>query len=237
MKSKRKQKLFDSEKEKSIKFSGTLPIGDYQKEYFINYPYGYWLHKALALMHFIEDRSRLSILRFPKDIDDDEFITENLKMEIHMMVFHSAESLFLTVLAHYFYPAMPWFWMSVCTQNKFNNIINLWLDKGLDAIIKKPEEWLRDTLYPTINENHIGYQKTEESARFVKSYLDRLLHECMINKEYVAYKHGLRTFPSLGHFRPIDDTSEQKHTENQRNLLEFLTYELQQHQETEYHMK
>jgi hypothetical protein len=153
MKSKKKQKLFESDKEKRIKFVGTLPLIDYQKDYFIGYPYGYWLHKGLALMHFVEDRSRLSMLRFPKDIDSDEFIIENLKMEIHMMVFHSAESLFLTVLGHYFYPDLPWFWMSTCTQNKFNNIMNLWQEKGLDAIIKEPEKWLRDILYPTINES------------------------------------------------------------------------------------
>src|ERR671933_2197962 len=104
MKSKKKQKLFDSEKEKRrIKFVGMPPFINYQRDYFIGYPYAYWLHKGLALMHFIEDRSRLSMLHFHNDIDSDEFIIENLKMEIHMMVFHAAESLFLTVLGHYFY--------------------------------------------------------------------------------------------------------------------------------------
>jgi hypothetical protein len=234
MKSRRKQKPFDPEKEKSIKFAGTLPITDYQKEYFTSYPFGYWLHKALALVHFIEDRSRLSVIRFSKDIDDDEFIIENLKMEIHMMVFHSAESLFLTVLGHYFYPPMPWFWMSVCTQNKFNNIINLWRDEGLDSIINKPEEWLRDMLYPTINENHIGYQKTEQSATFVKRYLDRLLSEYMRHREYAAYKLGMKTFASLAPFGAIDDTSGQEHTVQNENLIEFLVYEPPQHPDIEY---
>jgi hypothetical protein len=81
-------------------------------------------------MHFIEDRSRLSTLRSPKDIDSDEYIIKNLKMEIHMMVFHSAESLFLTVLGNYFHPALRWFWMSTCDQNKFNSIMKLWQKKG-----------------------------------------------------------------------------------------------------------
>jgi hypothetical protein len=230
MKSKKKQKLFDSDKEKRIKFVGMLPLIDYQRDYLIGYPYRYWLHKGLALMHFIEDRSKLSILRFAKDIDSDEFIIENLKMEIHMMVFHSAESLFLTVLGHYFYPAMPWFWMSTCTQNKFNNIMNLWQEKGLDAIIKEPEKWLRNALYPTITESHEKYQKTKDSATFAKKYLNRLVREYMRHKEYNAYKHGLRIFPGPGRFQAIDDdTSGEGVTDIQGDFLEFLTYELLLH--------
>jgi hypothetical protein len=237
MNSKKKQKLFDSDKEKRIKFVGMLPLINYQRDYFIGYPYGYWLHKGLALMHFIEDRSRLSILRFPKDIDSDDYIIENLKMEIHMMVFHSAESLFLIVLGHYFYPAMPWFWMSTCTQNKFNNIMNLWQEKGLDAIIKEPEKWLRDILYPTINESQGEYQKTEESAIFAKKYLNRLVREYMRHREYNAYKHGLRIFPGPGRFQAIDDTSGEVVPDIQGDLLEFLTYELLQGHDYEYSIK
>ena len=237
MKSKKKHKLFDSDKEKRIKFVGTLPLIDYQRDYLIGYPYGYWLHKGLALMHFIEDRSRLSMLRFPKDTDSDEFIIENLKMEIHMMVFHSAESLFLTVLSHYFYPAMPWSWMSTCTQNKFNNILNLWQEKGLDAIIKEPETWLRDILYPTISESHEKYQKTKDSATFAKKYLDRLVREYMGHKEYNAYKHGLKIFPGPGRFHAIDDTSGEPVTDSQESLLEFLTYEILQEHNYQYRIK
>jgi hypothetical protein len=239
MKSKKKQKLFESDKEKRIKFVGTLPLIDYQKDYFIGYPYGYWLHKGLALMHFVEDRSRLSMLRFPKDIDSDEFIIENLKMEIHMMVFHSAESLFLTVLGHYFYPDLPWFWMSTCTQNKFNNIMNLWQEKGLDAIIKEPEKWLRDILYPTINESRKEYQKTKESATFAKKYLNRLVREYMRHKEYNAYKHGLRVFPGHGRVQATTDeaTGEVAAEDIQGDILEFLTYELPAGHDYEYRIK
>lgn len=237
MKSKKKQKVFDSDKEKEIKFVVTLPLIDYQRDYLIGYPYGYWLHKGLALMHFIEDRSRLSILRFPKDIDSEEFIIENLKMEIHMMVFHSAESLFLTVLGHYFYPAIPWFWMSTCTQNKFNNILNLWQEKGLDAIIKEPETWLRDILYPTISESHEKYQKTKDSATFAKKYLDRLVREYMRHKEYNAYKHGLKIFSGSGRFHAIDETSGEPVTDIQGSLLDFLTYEILQEHNYQYRIK
>jgi hypothetical protein len=237
-KNKKNQKLFDVAKEKRIKFAArTLPLTEYQREYFIHYPYGYWLHKGLALLHFIEDRSKLSMLRFPKDIDSDELIIENLKMEIHMMVFHSAESLFLTVLGHYFYSAMPWFWMSTCTQNKFNNITNLWQEQGLDAIIKEPEKWLRDILYPTINESHEAYQKTKDSAVFAREYLDRLIYEYMKHKEYNAYKHGLRTFPGRAIFHAINGTSEEMLTDIQGDFLEFLKYELLQGNDHEYRIE
>jgi hypothetical protein len=225
MKSKKKRKLFDAEKEKRIRFEGMLQLSNYQRYYFIGYPYGYWLHKGLALMHFIEDRSRLSTLRFSKDIDTDEYIIENLKMEIHMMVFHSAESLFLTVLGNYFHPDLPWFWMSTCDQNKFNNIMKLWQKNGLDAIIKEPEKWLRDALYPTINESREEYQKTKESARFAKKYLDRLAHEYKKHDEYNAYKHGLRLFPGPGRLQAIDDATGKVVTDIQGDFLEFLTNE------------
>jgi hypothetical protein len=237
MRSKKKQKLFDSDKEKRIKFVAMSSLINYQRDYFVGYPYGYWLHKGLALMHFIEDRSRLSVLRFPKDIDSDEFVIENLKMEIHMMVFHSAESLFLTLLGHYFYPDMPWFWMSICTQNKFNNIINLWREKGLDAIIKDSEKWLRDILYPTVNEPHEKYQKTKESATFVKKYLNRLVCEYMRQREYNAYKHGVRVFPGQASFEATDDTSGEVVQDIQGDLLEFLTYEPLQEHDLEYRIK
>jgi hypothetical protein len=237
VKIKKKPKLFDAGKEKKTKFVGILPLTDYQRDYFIGYPYGHWLHKGLALLHFIEDRSKLSILRFPKDIDSDEFIIENLKMEIHMMVFHSAESLFLTVLGHYFYPAMPWFWMSTCTQNKFNNIINLWQEKGLDAIIREPEKWLRDMLYPTINESHEAYQKTKDSATFAKKYLERLVHEYMKHKEYNSYKHGLKIFPQQRNVHAIDGTSVEEVTDTQGDFLEFLKYELLEGNDYEYRIR
>jgi hypothetical protein len=156
-------------------------------------------------------------------------------MEIHMMVFHSAESLFLTVLGHYFYPDMPWFWMSTCTQNKFNNIMNLWQEKGLDAIIKEPEKWLRDALYPTINESRKEYQKTKESAIFAKKYLDRLVQEYMRQREYSAHKHGLRVFPGQGRVQSTDEAAGEVAAEAiQGDILEFLTYELPAGQDYEY---
>jgi hypothetical protein len=120
----------------------------------------------------------LSTLRppegFPKDIDIDELIIENLKMEIHMSVFHSAESLFYTVLGHKIHPELPWFWMTVTGQGKFNNIMNIWQESGLEAIIKEPEIWLRNALYPTVDKSHKDYDRSKRSVIFAKDYLDRL---------------------------------------------------------------
>ncbi|MFL6395637.1 MAG: hypothetical protein ACJ706_00555, partial [Nitrososphaeraceae archaeon] len=46
---------------------------------------------------FIEHSDRIKDLRFEEDEDIDEYILDNLKMELHMMVFHSSESLFLNI--------------------------------------------------------------------------------------------------------------------------------------------
>lgn len=128
----KKPKLFDVDNEKNIVLDpGTFSHVNSEREYYIGYPYRYWFHKARALWYFIEHSSQLSYLRTPKDIDTDDYIIENLKMEIHMIVFHSAESLFLTVLGHHFYPPSPWFWISTCKQDKFYQLMNLWKEKGL----------------------------------------------------------------------------------------------------------
>lgn len=223
---------FNPDEEKKIGFEGVLPAGVYQREYFIGYSYRYWLHKGLALMHFIDDNSRLSALRSPKgfseDYDSDEFIIENLKMEIHMMVFHSAESLFLTILGHYFCPAVPWFWMSTCDQTKLNTIMNIWQEeKGVEAIIKEPEKWLRDALYSTVNESHQHYERSKESATFARKYLDRLAREYMKHNEYNAYKQGLRVFPGPGSFKATNDVTGKVYADIQGNFLGFLTYKRQ----------
>jgi len=116
---KKEAKPFDVDREKRIVLDpGAFSLAEYEREYYTGYPYRYWFHKARALWHFIEDTSKLSYLRTPNDIDSDDNMIENLKMEIHMILFHSAESLFLTVLGHYFYHAAPWLWMSACDQNK-----------------------------------------------------------------------------------------------------------------------
>ncbi|MDQ3977390.1 MAG: hypothetical protein M3264_12765, partial [Thermoproteota archaeon] len=105
-------------------------------------------------------------------------------------------------------------------------------------IIEEPEKWLRDILYPTINESQGEYQKTKDSATFAKKYLDRLVREYMRHKEYNAYKNGLRIFPGPGRLQAIDNTSEVVVTDTQGDLLEFLTYELLlQGQDYEYRIK
>ena len=70
---------------------GTSEFTEYERQYYSGYPYRFWFHKARAIYYFIEDVSRLQYLRAPNDIDTDDYIIDNLKMEIHMMLFHSAE--------------------------------------------------------------------------------------------------------------------------------------------------
>jgi hypothetical protein len=168
----------------------------------------------------------LSYLRTEKDIDSDDYIIENLKMEIHMILFHSAESLFLTVLGHYFYSAAPWLWMSSCKQRTSRDIMNVWKAKGLQAIIKKPggaEGWLRETLYPTVIETSKDYQRSNESASFIKKFLDRLVVYYMEHNEYNAYKHGLTLFPGQESLTVIDDATQKVIGRSQGDILLFLT--------------
>jgi hypothetical protein len=228
IKKKEPKKPFDVDREKRIVFDpGAFSLAEHEREYYIGYPYRYWFHKARALWHFIEDTSKLSYLRTPNDTDSDDYIIENLKMEIHMIVFHSAESLFLTTLGHYFYPAAPWLWMSACDQKKSLIIMEFWEAKGLDAIIKQPqeaEEWLRETLYPTVIESDKHYQKAKESAAFIKKFLDRLVTYYIKHNEYNAYKHGLRLFPGQESLTVIDDTTQKVVSHSQGDMFVFLNH-------------
>src|SRR4051794_10096551 len=74
-----------------------VPLSELQNDYFQFYHYNFWMHKANAVLSFIEHPDRIKDLRFEEDEDLDEYILDNLKMELHMMVFHSSESLFLNI--------------------------------------------------------------------------------------------------------------------------------------------
>jgi len=220
------KKQFDIDSERGIMFDpGTLSLANTEREYYIGYPYQYWYHKARALWYFIEDASRLQCIRNEKDIDTDDYIIENLKMEIHMIVFHSAESLFLTVLGHLFYRHSPWFWISSCKQRKFYYFMNLWKEKGLEGIINEPEEWLRERLYPTVIDRHRDHQKAKVSVAFIKKFLDRLLTYFMDHEEYNAYKHGLRVFPDKARITDPDEATRKAAGGFKSDIFKFLTDE------------
>ena len=94
-----------------------------ERDYFRYFNSAYWIHKAKVLPHFIEDPSQVAKLRFQGDKDTEETIINNLKMELHMMVFHSTETLFLNLFSIVKMPEYPWIWIFQCTPS---SVLSKW---------------------------------------------------------------------------------------------------------------
>lgn len=209
---------------KNERYRTQLPKEELQKNYFLNFNPNYWMHKALALLTFIDDPSTISKLRFEGDRDSDQTVLENLKMELHMMVFHSAETLFLNVLSMVFMPLFPWIWISRCETDRLHHLINIVHEKGLSGIQVAPELWLRDNLYPSISDKHHNYEKAKLSAIFVVNYLKLLAQEYLDHYEYNSYKHGLRSFVGKQTLQVIDDSTQQKVADMRSDFIQFLEF-------------
>jgi hypothetical protein len=89
------------------RFRGQIATEELQKSYFLNFNPNYWMHKANAILSFIDNPPSISKLRFEGDRSSEQGIIDNLKMELHMMVFHSVETLFLNVFSMVFMPSLP----------------------------------------------------------------------------------------------------------------------------------
>ena len=162
---------------KNERYRGQVQVEELQKDYFLNFNPNYWMHKANALLSFIDDPSTISKLRFEGDRDSDQTILDNLKLELHMMVFHSAETLFLNVFSIVFMPTLPWVWISRCESKRLYELIDIMQEKGLSGIQdlletksekKQPEVGLRENLYPSISDDkHPNYERARLSSLFV----------------------------------------------------------------------
>lgn len=62
-------------------FRTQIPIADLQRDYFLHYNFNHWMHKAKALLGYIDGLSDISGLRFEGDKDSEETIVNGLKME------------------------------------------------------------------------------------------------------------------------------------------------------------
>jgi hypothetical protein len=202
-----------------------IPESELQRDYFQFYNYNFWMHKANAVLTFIENPDRIKDLRFEEDRDIDEYILENLKMELHMMVFHSSESLFLNIFAIIYQPNFPWVWVSRCSFQKLNDLIDKVKRKGLSLLKENPEIWLRDNLYPSIiSEQHKNYEKSKLSSIFVTRYLEALAGEYIDHAEYNSYKHGLRGFPGNLKLQAIDEKDGHTVFDSHNDFIEFLQF-------------
>jgi hypothetical protein len=99
---------------KNERYRGQIPVDQLQKDYFLHFNPSYWMHKANALLSFIDNPASINTLKFEGDKDTDDVILYNLKMELHMAVFHSSETLFLNIFSMIFMPKYPWIWISRC---------------------------------------------------------------------------------------------------------------------------
>ena len=100
---------------KDERYNCQIPIEELQRDYFLHFNFNYWMHKAKALLAFIEDPSMINKLRFEGDNDSEETTVDNLKMDLHMMVFHSSETLFLNIFSIANMRQLPWIWISRCS--------------------------------------------------------------------------------------------------------------------------
>jgi hypothetical protein len=183
------------------------------------------MHKAKALLHFIEDPPQVSKLRFQGDKDTEETILNSLKMELHMMVFHSTETLFLNIFSIVKMPEFPWVWVSQCRPETLRSLIETVNDKGIGAVQESPEVWLRQNIFPFVNEKHENYEKSIKSTIFVIEYLQELAREFIDHKEYNSYKHGLTSFVGRKRIQGFNENTGEIVIDMQSGIVEFLEFQ------------
>jgi hypothetical protein len=208
---------------KNERYRGQIPVEQLQKDYILHFNPNYWMHKANALLSFIENPAMINTLKFEGDKDTDEVIIYNLKLELHMTVFHSSETLFLNIFSMIFKPDFPWIWISRCKSKKLYNLIETVGKDGLSKLAST--SGLRENLYPSIGPKHTNYEKTVVSAAFVVDYLDTLANEYLDHNEYNSYKHGLRSFVGRQKLQAIDDQTNELVAHMEGDIIQFLEFQ------------
>jgi hypothetical protein len=210
---------------KDERYGGQISVDQLQKKYFLHFNPNYWMHKANALLSFIENPSTISNLKFEGDNDSEEVIQYNLKMELHMAVFHSSETLFLNIFSIIFMPSFPWIWTSRCRPWELYDLIKTVRKEGLSKLGPLPETWLRENLYPSVGREHNNYEKTKLSSVFVVDYLNALAAEHLDHNEYNSYKHGLRSFVGRQRLQAINDKTSEAVMHMESDIIQFLEFE------------
>jgi len=216
-------------KHKKESYVSARPLEHFQTTFFGSFHYNFWMHKANALLQYIKNPEKIKELRFNEDNDSDEYILENLKMELHMMTFHSSESLLLIILSAIHNPTLPWIWLSRCKLSTQIDLFQKLASHGLKAFVEQPEVLLRGNLYPSINEKHENYEKSIKSALFVVNYLQELAKEYLEHEEYNSYKHGLRGFPGRGKLQMISEQTGEKMDFKDMDIITFLEFQEEHH--------
>jgi len=163
--------------------------------------------------------------RFEGDKDTEETIVSNMKMELHMMVFHSSETLFLNIFSIVKMPLFPWVWISRCDPNTLHTLIDTVARRGLAGLQSSPEVWLRNNLFPSVPQEHQNYGRSKKSTDFAITYLQILAKEYLDHNEYNSYKHGLRSFTGKGRWQAINELTGEKVLDMQSDIIEYLEFE------------
>ena len=196
------------------------------KAFIQNFPYNYWQHKINAIGEYIVYPEKIKDdVRFKPDVTLDESIVERFKMEVHMTVFHSAETLFLILLGFLYEPQSIPFWITRCTSNELHGYIEKLSKEGLSSFITNPNDWLRDILYPAIDKTHPKFKDSKYSTKFTIDFIKRLAKEYVDHVEYNSYKHGLRCTSGQSRFQMKDEKSGKILLDSSSDTINFLELE------------
>ena len=196
------------------------------KSFIQNFPYNFWQHKINALGEYIVYPEKIKDeVRFDPDNTLDESIVERFKMEIHMTVFHSAETLFLILLGFLYEPKSIPFWITRCTSPQLQQYIEKLSKEGLGGFITDPHKWLRDVLYPAIDKTHLKFDDSKFSTKFTVDYVQRLAKEYVDHVEYNSYKHGLRCTSGQSRLQMKDEKSGKVVFDSFNDTINFLELE------------
>ena len=180
---------------KDERYNCQIPIEELQRDYFLHFNFNYWMHKAKALLAFIEDPSMINKLRFEGDNDSEETIVDNLKMDLHMMVFHSSETLFLNLFSIANMPQLPWIWISRCSRNTFLCLVKIIADNGLVRIHESHKHGFSIIDFRMLMQNIGNYEKSRLSTDFVIKLLKALaLSKCSVCEFWPIQFYALHSF-------------------------------------------
>lgn len=119
---------------------------------------------------------------------------------------------------------IPWIGLAQCTMDQLHSFITFIKRGGMESLVTNVYEWIRASLYPTIDENPAMFKKSKDSSDFVILYLNRLANEFVEHKEYNAYKHGLHCFPGSLTIQAFGEKSGIKYLDSSNDVTEFLEF-------------
>jgi hypothetical protein len=211
---------------KEAKLFCNFPTEELQKRYFRGYHYNFWVTKAKALLYFINHPDKIEEVQSDNKEDNVDYVLDNFKMEIHMMVFHSAESLFLNIMAAIFNPNYPWVFLAKCTPERLNGFIKQVSEQGLEGVLESPSpsEFMRNLMYPGVDGKHAKFELAKKTSDQVVNYIKSLAKEYTDHFEYNSYKHGLRCFPGKTTSTMKDEKTDKVVFHSEQHSIEYLEF-------------